>query len=149
MDTQDSAVYTDVVALLQGLPRDRAQLLPALWRVVEHYQALTPEVIDAVSQSLGVPYAEVYGVASFYTLFDNVTGQTPVHICTDVLCALQGAQGLQEAAEAAALGMPVAVRESACLGQCDYAPAAWIGAQIIRRATPEAVAAAVKAVRHE
>ncbi len=149
MDTQDLAINTEVAALLQGMPRDRSQLLPALWRVVDRYQELTPGVIDAVSQSLNIPYAEVYGVASFYTLFDNAPGKVPVHICTDVMCALQGAGSLQEAAEDAALGRPVAVRESACLGQCDHAPAAWIGSQVMRRATPEAVRAAVKAVGHE
>lgn len=149
MDTQDLAITTEVAALLQGMPRDRSQLLPALWRVVDRYQELTPGVIDAVSQTLNIPYAEVYGVASFYTLFDNAPGKVPVHICTDVMCALQGAGSLQEAAEEAALGSPVAVRESACLGQCDHAPAAWIGSQVMRRATPESVRAAVKAVGHE
>jgi NADH:ubiquinone oxidoreductase subunit E len=144
MDTQNSEVYTNVAALLQDIPRDRAQLLPALWRVVERYQELTHGVLEAVSQSLGIPYAEVFGVASFYTLFDNETGKTPVYICTDVMCALQGAQSLKDAAEAAALGNPVSVRESACLGQCDHAPAGWFGGEVITRATSGAVAAAVK-----
>ncbi|AUW95227.1 MAG: hypothetical protein C7B44_10470 [Sulfobacillus thermosulfidooxidans] len=145
MDTEG---VQEVAGLLKDLPAERGQLLPALWRVVEHYHALTPALIGAVSEVLGVAYAEVYGVASFYTLFDNIEGTTPVHICTDVMCALQGAEELKAWAEQAAAGLPITVKESACLGQCDHAPAAWIGQKILRRATPQVVQEAVKAVHH-
>ncbi len=149
MDMQHSAIETAIAARLHDLPRVRGQLLPALWRVMEDYHQLTPELLEAVSQCMGIPYAEVYGVASFYALFENPSGYAPVYVCTDVMCALQGAESLKERAEAASLGARVAVHESACLGQCDYAPAIWTGSKVLRRATAEDVSAAVEAMAHE
>ena len=143
MGTQDPAVDQEVSRLLHDLPRERGQLLPALWRVVERYQALTPPLMEAVAQALRIPAAEVFGVASFYTLFDIRADKTPVYVCTDVLCALQGAQQLQEAGEAAAAGRSVVIKESACLGQCDHAPAVWIKGRVLRRVSAAEMARAV------
>ena len=140
---------TAVAARLHDLPRERGQLLPVLWRVMEEYHQLSPELLEAVSQSMDIPYAEVYGVASFYALFENASGDTPVYVCTDVMCALQGAESLKKAAEGASLGTRVAVHASACLGQCDYAPAVWSGSHVLRRATAGDVTAAVEAITHE
>lgn len=144
MDNQNEMVESAVKVLLSDLPRERGQLLPALWRVVEQYHEITPELIRAVSENLNIPYADVYGVASFYALFDNPGGKVPVYVCTDVMCMMQGAEGLKEAAEAAAQTTSVAIRESACLGQCDYAPTAWSGTRVLRRASAEEIVAAVK-----
>ena len=149
MDTQNSAVYQVVSALLEDLPRERAQLLPALWRVAESEGYLSQDAMEAVSKILGVPSAEVFGVASFYSLFEGEEGRVPVYICTDVMCALQGAQNLKDAAEKSAVNRPIAVKESACLGQCDHAPAAWIGGKVLRRASPDEVKTAVTEVRHD
>lgn len=146
---RNASIEQTVADLLHDLPRERGELLPALWRVMEHYQQLGPDVLEAVSQSTGIPYAEVYGVASFYALFENASGKTPVYVCADVMCALVGAEALKDAAEAAAEGTSVVVRESACLGQCDYAPAVWSGDQLVRHASPEKVARVVKEVAHE
>ncbi len=144
MDSENGTVSDAVKVLLHDIPRERGQLLPALWRVVEQYREITPELIGAVSESLNIPYAEVYGVASFYSLFDNPGGKMPVYVCTDVMCMLQGSENLKHAAESAAENGPVTIRESACLGQCDYAPAAWSGARVLRRATPEEIVSVVK-----
>ncbi len=144
MDNQNGTIYASVRLLLQDMPHERGQLLPALWRVVEHYREITPELIGAVSEGLSIPYAEVYGVASFYSLLDNPGGKMPIYVCTDVMCLLQGAEKLKHAAEEAAQDEPVAVRESACLGQCDYAPAAWSGKRVLRRTTAQELVTAVK-----
>lgn len=149
MSTENSLATADIAVLLQDVPRIRTQLLPALWRVFEKHQQLTPEIIGAVSQILDIPYAEVYGVASFYTLFDNPGGKNPMHVCTDVMCAIQGSGKLLKAAQGAAEGMPVSVKESPCLGQCDFAPAAFTGNQVLRNATVDSVETAIKDMRHE
>lgn len=148
MDVKKSAMETTVAARLNDLVRERGQLLPALWRVMEEYRQLSPELLEAVSLFMDIPYAEVYGVASFYSLFENASGNTPMYVCTDVMCALQGAESLREATKAN-FGTKVTVHESACLGQCDYAPAVWSGSHVLRRATADDVTAAVEAITHE
>jgi NADH:ubiquinone oxidoreductase subunit E len=149
MENENSAIYQEVQALLGDLPQHRTQLLPLLWRVAEHQGRISRQAMEAIAVVLNVPVADVFGVASFYTLFEDVGENVPVYICTDVMCALAGAEQLKETAEHSAVNRPVAVKESACLGQCDHAPAAWIKGKVFKRATAEEIEAAIKEVRHE
>jgi NADH:ubiquinone oxidoreductase subunit E len=144
MDTEKSAVIAEVSSMLKNIPHDRSQLLVALWQVFEHYQQLRPEIIDAVSQYMDIPYAEVYGVASFYALFNNPDGKRPLHVCTDVMCALQGAEELVEKSLALTKGTAVCVKDSPCLGQCDAAPTAFFGTRVLRHATLDSIAEAIR-----
>lgn len=144
MDTVNSDKVLEIREVLKAIPRQRGQLLPALWRVMDNYREISPEAIEAVSETLGVPYAEVHGVASFYSLFDNAGGHKPVYICSDVMCALNGSQDLIDAARAVAQNYSASVKPSACLGQCDHAPAIFVGDAIWRQATVENVVAVVR-----
>ncbi len=153
MDNENSAIFDDVKALLGNLPKERNQLVPLLWRVAEHQGRISKSAMEAVAALLDVPVADVFGVASFYTLFEDLREDlregVPAYICSDVMCALKDSQKLKEAAEAAATDRKVMVKESACLGQCDYAPAAWIGGKILREASCEQVQTAVREVPYD
>ncbi|PSR33981.1 MAG: hypothetical protein C7B46_07660 [Sulfobacillus benefaciens] len=148
MDTEKPAVMAEVFSILKDIPQDRSQLLVALWLVFEHYQRFRPEIVDAVSQYMNIPYAEVYGVTSFYALFHNPDGKNPLHVCTDVMCALQGADDLVKKLQALTQRSTVCVKECPCLGQCDAAPAAFFGKQVLRRATPDLIAQAIRGEDH-
>jgi len=53
---------------------------------------LTTEIMDAVAGHLGMPPVAVYEVASFYTMYNlRPVGRFKVSICTNLPCALQGA----------------------------------------------------------
>lgn len=144
MDTVNSAKVVEIREVLKALPHQRGQLLPALWDVMDIYREISPEAIEAISQTLGVPYAEVHGVASFYSLFDNAGGNKPVYICSDVMCALNGSQDLISAARIAAQNSSVSVKPSACLGQCDHAPTMLAENTIWPQATVEDVVTMVR-----
>ena len=50
------------------------------------------ETMDFVAQYLGMPPIAVYEVASFYTMYDlKPVGRHKLTICTNLPCALQGA----------------------------------------------------------
>ena len=116
-----------VQTLLMKFPPERTWVLPALWRVFETVGWLNPDRIEWVSEHLKVPYAEVYGVASFYSLFSwKPQAFTTVHVCTDVLCALKSGDQIYEDLGRASQDGSFSVSPVTCLGRCDLAPACLI-----------------------
>ncbi|MCY0879350.1 MAG: NAD(P)H-dependent oxidoreductase subunit E [Firmicutes bacterium] len=134
-----------IQSLLADLPKERASLLPALWRVFEADGVLTREALAAVGEALDVPAAEVYGVASFYALFHvEAQERAPVRVCTDVVCSLFGAQELLNALRGR---REKPVYAATCLGRCDAPPAALVGRQALAPASLEGVDAVLKGVQ--
>ncbi|HEX2253668.1 MAG TPA: NADH-ubiquinone oxidoreductase-F iron-sulfur binding region domain-containing protein [Thermoanaerobaculia bacterium] len=79
---------------------------------------LAPGVAARVHRQTGVPEADVYGVASFYSLLRDPQA---VRVCDGLSCRLHGAERLM--ADLQATG--TAAVWSSCLGRCDMAPALW------------------------
>jgi NADH-quinone oxidoreductase subunit E len=92
---------------------------------------LSTEVMNFVAAYLGMPPIAVYEVASFYAMYDlKPVGKTKVCICTNLPCALSGAE---EAAvhlkkklgidwnETTADGR-FTLKEGECFGACGDAP---------------------------
>ncbi|PSR35216.1 MAG: hypothetical protein C7B46_02055 [Sulfobacillus benefaciens] len=136
----------EVAAVIGDLPKDRSQLLPTLWRLAEHFDYLSSSLLDAVSEVMHIPYADIYGVASFYALLPWDPGQSiTVHVCTDVMCSLKNSPELSAPLQGYA---DIIVKESPCLGQCDHAPAALVGTRVVRNATGENLATVIGEIRH-
>lgn len=99
----------------------RHLLLPALHAAQDAAGAVTRGALAHICDRLGVPPAEAYGVATFYSLLDVDGSPGPsTHVCDDIVCARQGAEEICQALEEDG----VAFHRSPCLGQCDRAPAA-------------------------
>ena len=79
---------------------------------------LAPGVAARVHRQTGVPEADVYGVASFYSLLRNPRA---VRVCDGLSCRLHGAETLM--ADLQATGSEAVW--ASCLGRCDMAPALW------------------------
>src|SRR5690348_107659 len=88
-------------AAVDGAQPRRDLLLPVLHAVQSRFGWLPPGALNYVSQRIGVPPAEVFGVATFYHLF-SLTPRAPnvIYICDDLACRLQGAEGICAEAEA-------------------------------------------------
>jgi NADH-quinone oxidoreductase subunit E len=87
----------DVVALY---PSSRSATLPALRLAQERYGWLPPEALRDVAEALGETPAYCLAVASFYDMFHlEPVGRHLVEVCTNVSCALVGAQHVLEAFE--------------------------------------------------
>ena len=86
--------------------------------LLEHHGGLRPGVVERVSRETGVPAADVYGVATFYSLVARPDAN--VRVCQGLSCKLGGADELL--ARLAADGV---VHEAvSCLGACDRPPVA-------------------------
>ena len=114
----------------------RHKLLPALHAVQARIGWISSGAINYVSQRLGLPPAEVYGVASFYHLF-SLTQRPPVvaHVCEDIACMTRGSEEICGKLEnklgpagKSCLGGKAAWLRSPCLGLCERAPAAVVSA---------------------
>ncbi len=108
----------------------RSATLPALRLAQEKHGWLSREAIEETADALEVTPAFCYSVASFYDMFHlEPVGRHTIEICTNLPCALCGAQKVVEAFESA-LGISagettadgeVTLRAVECLGGCGYA----------------------------
>ncbi len=90
------------MSAVNGLPRERQQMLPALRAMHEALSWLPREAISYVASHIRIPLSEVYATTTAYSelrLEQPVPGQW--HVCTGVACDLAGARDLIEAAPAA------------------------------------------------
>jgi NADH-quinone oxidoreductase subunit F len=113
-------------ALIQRFSgRGREALLPVLWEVQTAAGHISAEAVHAISKTLRVPEADIYGVITFYSLFhETPTAKRIVRVCADPSCALAGADKVLHDMDSA--GDDVTVERSTCLGLCDQAPAALV-----------------------
>jgi len=90
----------------------RHLLLPALRAAQRRVGWVSEGALGYASRRLDVPPADAYGVASFYALLALEEQPADVlHVCTDLACALAGAE------------VPPGAKASPCLGLCERAPA--------------------------
>jgi NADH-quinone oxidoreductase E subunit len=83
-----------------GYPQSRSAVLPALRLAQEQYGWLSPEALREVADALDLTPAYCQAVASFYDMFHmKPVGRHLVEVCTNISCALVGAQQVLEAFE--------------------------------------------------
>lgn len=123
----------EIEAILARYPRQyqRSAVMPLLYLAQQAYGYLTPEAIEEVGDLLGLTATEVGSIVGFYTLYhDKPEGRYRVQVCTDLPCALRGADRFAEAL-CANLGIRlgettddglITIEEVMCLAGCDRAP---------------------------
>ena len=122
--------------------------MPVLQAAQEIFGYLPEEVQIMVAEGLDIPLSEVYGVATFYSLFTlNPKGKHQVSICLGTACYVKGAGALVEAAEKT-LGITnggvtpdglFSMDACRCVGACGLAPVMMVGNDVYGRLTPDQV----------
>jgi NADH-quinone oxidoreductase subunit E len=93
-----STFYDEVQEIKAQYPVERSAVLPALRLAQERHGWLPPEALAEVAEALDLTPAEVEAVASFYDMFHlEPVGKHLVEVCTNLSCALVGAQQVLEA----------------------------------------------------
>ena len=119
--------------LLTRYPTKQAALLPTLWLAQKEFGWISREAVDYVASLLSLSPAFVWGVVTFYTMFNRApVGKHLIQVCTSISCLLNGAEGVYAACrrklgdlkpgETTPDGKYTVV-EVECLAQCDKAPA--------------------------
>jgi formate dehydrogenase beta subunit len=149
----DPQAVVEVRALLTDRSRRRDLLIEHLHLIQDQYGYLSGAHLAALAAEMKMALAEVYEVATFYAHFDVVKeGELPpppvtVRVCDSLSCAMAGAEKLMKEL-ASKLGREIRVLHAPCMGACDRAPVCAVGHVQTFKATPETVAAAVKAKPH-
>jgi len=120
-----------IADLLSHYPSDRksAAMLPAL-RLLQSLKGwLPPEGMQLVAKHLETTVERAYEVATFYVMFHvKKPGKYVIDVCTNLACALRGAEGMLKYLEdklhthAGENGEKYFLRETECLASCGTAP---------------------------
>ena len=84
-------------AVIAKHKESKGALIPVLHEAQEIYGYLPIEVQTMISDKLGVPLAEVYGVVTFYTQFSlNPKGEYKIGVCLGTACYVKGSGDILE-----------------------------------------------------
>ena len=134
--SQREKLSPEAVARIRAIgaqfPDKLAATLPALYIAQKEFGFLSLAAMREVAEAIGVPEGHVFGVATFYTMFQKKpVGRYHFQVCTNVCCALNGAAGLLEqviAKTGAAPGQGPSrdglwsVEEVECMASCGSGP---------------------------
>jgi NADH-quinone oxidoreductase subunit E len=154
----------EIEAILAKYPegRSRSAVMPLLFLAQREYGHITREAIAEVGDLLQLTTTEVGALIGFYTLFhDRPGGRYRVQICTDLPCALRGAERFAEDL-CQNLGIrlgqtspdgAITVESVMCLAACDKAPMFQVqgpdGIHYHEQQTLESAQAVIAALRAE
>jgi NADH:ubiquinone oxidoreductase subunit F (NADH-binding)/NADH:ubiquinone oxidoreductase subunit E len=109
---------------------------------------LPMEALKLISEGMDIPYAYLYGVMSFYTMFSPTPrGKYIIRMCESPPCHILGADDLLEVLKAE-LGIKAGettsdglftLEHTACLGVCEVSPAMQINEVVFGRLTVERI----------
>jgi NADH-quinone oxidoreductase subunit E len=123
----------EIRAILAKYPADqqRSAVMPLLYLAQRESGYLTKQSLQDIADVLGLSTTEVGSIVGFYSLYyDEPAGKIRIQVCTDLPCALRGAEEFLEklcenlgirVGETTADGL-VTVQRVMCLAGCDKAP---------------------------
>lgn len=139
---RDQTKVGEILAKYRG---EAASLIDVLHEIQDVYGYLPRESLERVAEGLSIAASKVYGVASFYSLFNTrPKGNYIIKVCESAPCHIKGAQEVNEAIQET-LGIKPGETTSdskftleftSCLGVCGVAPAVVIGDQVYGNLTP-------------
>lgn len=109
----------------------RSAVMPLLYLAQHEYGHLTTAAVDEIAAILDLSPTQVGSLVGFYTLYhDEGAGKVRMQICTDLPCALRGAEEfVRQVCENLGIRLGettpdgvVTVEEVMCLAGCDRAP---------------------------
>ena len=123
----------EIEEILAKYPSDqkRAAVMPLLYLAQRDTMYVSKQSIDNIAEILGISQTDVASIIGFYTLYyDHPAGKYRVQVCTDLPCALRGAEEfLANLCENLGIRVgettpdgKVTVESVMCLAGCDRAP---------------------------
>jgi NADH-quinone oxidoreductase subunit E len=156
MASRERSLYDEIQEIAERYPVRRSAIMPALHLAQERYGWLPPEALREVAEALELTPAYCQAVASFYDMYHlEPVGRHTIDVCTNVSCALLGAQQVVAAFEAE-LGISAGettsdgaftLRTVECYGGCGWGPVVAVDYRYREPVRPEAVRAIVRELR--
>jgi NADH:ubiquinone oxidoreductase subunit E len=145
-----------ISALCERYPSKKPVVMAALHLAQKEHGHLSDDALRLVARTLDLPYAHVYGVATFYTMYRREPGgaQT-IRMCTNISCMLRDGYAVLAAFEKA-LGLKkgesnkeFTLVEEECIAACANAPCAVVGTKYLLDITPGQVPAIIAELRKQ
>ena len=144
-----SSLYDEIQEVRARYPEgSRSAVLPALRLAQERDGWLSRATLEEVADALEVTPAFCYSIATFYDMLHlEPVGRHTIDVCTNLPCALSGAQRVVEAFESE-LGIragettpdgEVTLRTVECLGGCGYATVVAVDDRYRQHVRPDTV----------
>lgn len=154
----DPKLQARINSLMARYPVKRSAVLMILHALQEEFGYITPAHVEWTAARLELNPIQVWELVTFYPMFRTTpAGRLHVRVCRSLPCALRGSMGLYREL-ATRLGLdpeapgPQTTADGAvtlelveCLAACHCAPVVQVNSQLIERADPEAVRAALDA----
>lgn len=143
---EQKAQLMEVIAKHKG---QQGATIPVLHEAQDIYGYLPIEVQEMISEGLGVPLAEIYGIVTFYTQFSlNPKGRYQIGVCLGTACYVKGSGDILEkiksvleidVGECSADGK-FSLDATRCVGACGLAPVVTINDDVYGRLTVDEIA---------
>jgi NADH-quinone oxidoreductase subunit E len=158
MDLLERTFPDQVRAAIAMYPpgRQASAVLQLLYLAQTAYGELSPAAIDDVARLLDMDATQVRGLVGFYALlYEEFPGGYVIHYCTDLPCALRGAEDLFPVL-CQKLGLDgegrspdglFRVEKAMCLAACDRAPVMQVNLEYCYDLTPETLDSIVADLR--
>ncbi|MBN2499417.1 MAG: NAD(P)H-dependent oxidoreductase subunit E [Anaerolineales bacterium] len=145
--TNDDERFAAIERAMQENDYAEHGLVEVLITAQKAFGYLTEDILTFVAEKLRVPPSRVWSVVTFYDMFKlGGTSTTECHICNgptcsaaragEILAAVCHHAGISQPGQTSADGR-FTVKESACLGLCDQAPAALVNDKALVKLTPD------------
>ena len=153
--TEDTLDLSPLEAVFQEYQDQKGALIPVLQHAQDIYGYLPPEVLEKISECMGVPSSQVYGVATFYSQFYLTRrGKHIVRQCDGTACHVRGAAKIRRAVEDE-LGIKagettpdynITYEIVYCWGSCGLSPVAMVDGEVVGQLVPEQMVEIVRAL---
>ena len=142
---EQEATLKQVIAELKDQP---GSLIPIMQKAQGIYGYLPIEVQTMISDETGHPLEEIYGIATFYSMFTlSPKGRHRISVCLGTACYVKGAAAIMEKLEES-LGITAgmctpdgkfSLDDCRCIGACGLAPVMMINDDVYGRLTPDQI----------
>ena len=134
-----SAACRRVEEIIAEYKNENTPLMMILSQVQKEYGYIPFEVQEIVSEKLGIPVSEIYGVVTFYSFFSlKPKGKFVIGVCLGTACYVKGAQQICDKFSELLGIKPGETTEDGlftidalrCIGACGIAPAVSINGKV-------------------
>ena len=142
-----------LLAVIEAHKGEEGATIPVLHEAQEIYGYLPIEVQEMISEGLGVPLAEIYGIVTFYAQFSlNPKGVYKIGICLGTACYVKGSGDILEKVKSI-LGIDVgectpdgkfSIDATRCICACGLAPVMTVNDDVYGRLLPDDVEDIIK-----
>ena len=145
-----------IIEIISRYKDEKTPLMMILSDIQKEFGYIPLEVQELVSEQIGVPVAEIYGVVTFYSFFSlNPKGKYVIGVCLGTACYVKGAQQVIDKFSEILNIKPGETTEDGlftlealrCIGACGIAPALSINGKVYPKVQVSDVPAIVEEYR--